>query len=229
MNFKEFEELFKSGVKRITLTEDVILETDEKETYEMGVEINENGLIINGNGHAIDGNAKVSLLCIKAEVTLKNIVFKNAYCEYSGGAIINEGDLMVENCRFCHNTSDEFGGAIYNKRYSRLRIANSRFRKNRADYGGAIFNDSNSLMNLDRVVFKSNSSEFEGGAIYNKSELSLHDALFYSNASFKGGAIYNEGMLNIRDCNFEKNIASEGNDIKNQNENSLNVINCIFY
>ena len=99
MNFKEFEELFKSGVKRITLTEDVILETDEKETYEMGVEINENGLIINGNGHAIDGNAQVSLLCIKAEVTLKNIVFKNAYCEYSGGAIINGGDLMVENLK----------------------------------------------------------------------------------------------------------------------------------
>ena len=229
MNFKEFEELFKSGVKQITLTEDVILEDGEKETYENGVEIKEKGLIINGNGHAIDGKAQVSLLCIKAEVTLKNIIFENAYCECSGGAIINDGDLLIENCGFCHNTSDEFGGAICNNRYSRLEIINSRFRKNRADYGGAIFNDSNSVVNLDKAVFKSNSSEFEGGAIYNKSELSLHDALFYSNASFKGGAVYNEGMLNIMDCNFEKNIASEGNDIKNQNENNLNILNCSFY
>ena len=229
MNFKEFEELFKSGAKEITLKEDVVFEAGEKETYENGIEINEKGLIINGNGHAIDGKAQVSLLYIKAEVTLKNILFKNAYCEYSGGAIFNDSDLKIENCGFCNNSSDEFGGAVYNKCYSRLTIINSGFRKNRADYGGAIFNDSNSLANLDGAVFKSNSSEFEGGAIYNKSKLSVYGTLFYGNASFKGGSIYNEGMLNIRDCNFEKNIASEGNDIKNQNENNLNIHNCSFH
>ena len=227
MNFRDFEELIKSGAKEIALTEDVILKDGEEEEYEEGIEINTDNLVIDGNDHAIDAGKKVPLFIINASnITLKNILFKNCCCEYSGAAIENRGDLIIENCGFTGNSSDEFGGAIYNK--SKLLIKNSRFIKNRADYGGAIYMDLDSILNLEESLFESNTSEFEGGAIYNKSELLIHDSLFDGNASFKGGAIYNESILNIESSSFKNNIASDGNHIESENENNLNIFNCSF-
>ena len=92
MNFKEFDQLINSGAEKIALTEDVILEDGEEEEYNEGIEINYDNLIIDGNDYAIDGGKKVPLFIINASnITLKNILFKNCYCEYSGAAIENRG------------------------------------------------------------------------------------------------------------------------------------------
>ena len=219
MNFREFEELANSGIKQINLTEDVLGDGEY-------IEIDANGLIIDGRGHAFDGNNESSILRINSNVTLRNVFFKNGYCEDSGGAILNNGDLTVENCRFEDNTSDEFGGAIYNN--SRLAIQKSLFVENRSDYGGAIFIDLEAILTLDDSVFVSNSSEFEGGAIYNKAGLSVSSSSFRNNAAYKGGAIYNEDVLNIKNSDFKGNIAGYGNDIESENRGNLNILDCRF-
>ena len=230
MNFQEFEKLINAGAKEITLNEDVILDRSEAENYKRGIEINTDDLTIEGNCHAIDAIKKVPLLNVKASnVTLKNISFKNGYCEYSGGAIVNEGHLTIDGCEFIDNSSVDFGGAIYNAPNSKLLIKNSGFEDNRSDYGGAIYIDSGSTLNLEGSVLKSNTSEFEGGAIFNKAKLLIYGSLFGKNASFKGGAIYSEDILNIKDCDFENNIASEGDDIKCEDDNDLTVFNCRFF
>ena len=227
MNFREFEELINSGEEEIVLTEDVILEDFKDEDYKAGIEINADNLIIDGNGHTIDGDKKTPLLNVNASnVTLKNIIFKNGCSEYSGGAIINNGDLSVESCDFIDNFSEDYGGAIYNN--SKLHIRDSRFIENKSDYGGAIYMDSDSILNLDGSIFKSNSSEFEGGAIYNKAKLLIYGSLFDKNASFKGGAIYNEHILNVKSTEFRNNIASDGNHIESKNNENLNIYNCRF-
>lgn len=227
MNFQEFEELINSGLKEITLTEDVILEDSEREDYMWGVEITADDLIIDGNNHAVNGNKKASLLNVESRVTLRNFRFENACFEYSGGALINRGDLIIENCEFFDNTSWDLGGAIYNE--ANLTIKNSKFMENRAEYGGAIFMDSDSMLSLSGSVFESNFAEFEGGAIYNKSKLSVYDCLFRKNAAYKGGAIYNELILNVRDSEFTGNIAGDDNDdIRSESEEKLSVFNCIF-
>lgn len=230
VNFQEFEELINSEVREIFLTDDVILDDGEKGKYEEGIEINKDNLIIDGNNHAIDGCMKAPLLIINAsDITLKNILFKNSYCEYSGAAIDNRNNLIIENCQFVDNSSDEFGGAIYNASNSKLVIKKSIFKKNRADFGGAIFIDSDSILNLTDSIFESNSSEFEGGAIYNKSKLLISGSSFDKNASFKGGAIYNEDILNIKECDFKNNIASDGNHIESENKKNLSIFNCNFH
>lgn len=229
MNFREFEELINSGADEITLTEDVILEDGEEEKYEEGIEIIKNNLIIDGDNHAIDGCMKVPLLIINASnIILKNILFKNSYCEYSGAAVDNRDNLTIEDCRFVDNSSDEYGGAIYSASNSKLSIRKSIFKKNRADYGGAIYMDSDSVLNLDGSLFESNSSEFEGGAIYNKSRLLIYGSLFDKNTSFKGGAIYNEYVLNVKSSEFRNNIASDGNHIESENEENLSISDCNF-
>lgn len=227
MNFKELEQLINNGAEEIALTEDVSLEDFEEDDYKVGIEINADNLIIDGNGHTIDGNKRKPLLNVNAsKVTLKNIIFKNGCFEYSGGAIISNGDLTVESCEFIDNSSNDYGGAIYTK--SKLQIKDSRFIENRSDYGGAIYIDSGADLNVEGSLFKSNSSEFEGGAVYNKGKLTINDSSFIKNASFKGGAIYNEDVLNVNDGRFKGNIASDGNDIESENEKNLNIADCIF-
>lgn len=227
MNFGEFEQLINSGAEEITLTEDVILDEGEKEKYEEGIEIIKNNLIINGNNHAIGGRMKVPLLIINASnITLKNILFKKSYCEYSGAAVDNRDNLIIEDCRFIDNSSDEFGGAIYNAPNSKLTIQSSIFEENRSDFGGAIYNDS--ILNISNSIFKSNSSEFDGGAIYNKGNLVIKNSLFDKNAAFYGGAIYNENILSVKSSKFKNSIANDGNHIETKNKMNLNIIDCSF-
>ena len=227
MNFGEFEQLINSGAEEITLTEDVILDEGEKEKYEEGIEISKNNFIIEGNNHAIDGCMKVPLFIINASnITLKNILFKNCYCEYLSAAVDNRGDLIIENCRFIDNSSDDLGGAIYNAPNSKLAIQSSIFEENRSDFGGAIYNDS--ILNISNSIFKSNSSEFDGGAIYNKGNLVIKNSLFDKNAAFYGGAIYNENILSVKSSEFKNSIANDGNHIETENKMNLNIIDCSF-
>ena len=227
MNFKEFEELINSGAKEITLTEDVLLEDGEEEEYDEGIEINSDDLIIDGNDYAIDGCRKVPLFIINASnIALKNILFKNCYCEYPGAVIENRGDLIIENCRFIDNSSDDFGGAIYNTSNSKLTIHSSIFEENRSDFGGAICNDS--ILNISNSIFKSNSSEFDGGAIYNRGNLVIKNSLFDKNAAVYGGAIYNENILTVKGSEFKNSIANDGNHIETENKMNLNIIDCRF-
>ncbi|WP_407424570.1 hypothetical protein [Methanobrevibacter sp.] len=227
MNFKEFEELINSGAKEITLTEDVILEDGEEEECDEGIEINGDDLIIDGNDYAIDGCRKAPLFIINASnITLKNILFKNYYCEYLSAAIDNRGDLTIENCRFIDNSSDDLGGAIYNAPNSKLTIQSSLFEENRSDFGGAIYNDS--ILNIYNSIFKSNGSEFDGGAIYNRGNLVIKNSLFDKNAAVYGGAIYNENILTVKSSEFKNSIANDGNHIETENKMNLNIIDCRF-
>ncbi|WP_298523242.1 right-handed parallel beta-helix repeat-containing protein [uncultured Methanobrevibacter sp.] len=227
MNFKEFEELINSGAKEITLTEDVLLEDGEEEEYDEGIEINSDDLIIDGNDYAIDGCRKASLFIINASnITLKNILIKNCYCEYSGAAIDNRSNLIIENCRFVDNSSDDLGGSIYNASNSNLTIQSSIFEENKSDFGGAIYNDS--ILNISNSIFKSNSSEFDGGAIYNRGNLVIKNSLFDKNAAVYGGAIYNENILTVESSEFKNCIANDGNHIETENKMNFNIIDCRF-
>lgn len=229
MNFSELQELIKCGKKRITLTEDVILDDFEAENFKNGIEIKADEFVIDGNGHVIDGNRKALVFEIKnSKITLSNIIFKNGYCESSGGAVNNGGDLTIRSCKFINNSCDDFGGAIFTGSNSKISILQGYFEENRSDYGGAIYIDSDSLISIDKSVFKSNSSEFEGGAIFAKSKIMSCGNLFCSNASFKGGAIYNESFLKICDCSFHSNIASEYNEFKDDVSKNLFICRCDF-
>ena len=107
-NFKELEELINSGVKEISLTEDVMSEGN----YEDGIIICTDGLIIDGNNHKIDANSLGRIFIVEAKnVTLKNIVFVNGKTNGGGGAIVNyDVNLRIINCCFKNNLTN--GGIL---------------------------------------------------------------------------------------------------------------------
>ena len=80
-----------------------------------------------------------------------------------GGAILNEGTLMVTDNTFSDNLASSFsGGAIENR--DALTVVNSTFLRNYADYGGAIENEG--TLTVVNSTFSENSA-LEGGAINN--------------------------------------------------------------
>lgn len=108
-----------------------------------GVLINKN-LVIDGKGHTIDGMSKTRIFTIfyglenNNNVVLKNIVFKNAYTNGYGGAILSFANLTVDNCTFINNYANIAGGAINS--LGGLNLKNSKFDKNVAGGdAGAVF------------------------------------------------------------------------------------------
>jgi predicted outer membrane repeat protein len=72
------------------------------------------------------------------DVTLKNIIFKNGVSKIYGGAILNFGNLIIDNCTFINNYAHTAGGAINS--LGSLNLMNSKFSNNLADGdAGAVF------------------------------------------------------------------------------------------
>ena len=190
-------------------------------------------------------------------ITLEYITFENGFSD-AGGAIYNEGNLIIKNCLFNGNHAVNDGGAIYNDGTLTLSSANlndniadyggaiyndidgsiidtgSTFTNNNADYGGAIYNDG--ALTETKGIFNYNDANNEGGAIYNDEDGTLTEqngAFDDNNANgddieTQGGAIYNDGALTESNSNFTGNYASEGGAIYNDEDGALTEKNGIF-
>lgn len=185
----------------ITLTKDYIC--DVNDNYK-GLYINNKNLTINGNGHIIDGQAFYNnkyisgeyfantdgiLGIITANVTLKNIIFKNGFAngdnDLGGGAIwiepSNDCEINIYNCIFLNNGTAVDGGAIkIENNYSddiSLSIINCLFERNYTllEWGGECYGSAISIVDgghislnvlIDSCVFNDNYSEKNLGTIY---------------------------------------------------------------
>lgn len=123
----------------------------------------------------------------------------------AGGAVYNEGNLIVERCEVSSNRAGDggpdggvggIGGAIYNN--GTLQIDTSRFISNSAGMSGM------------------GAEGGGGGAIYNDSSLAIADSEFAFNEAGAGGdgadggkagAVYNAGLFQIGASTFAANQA----------------------
>ena len=241
-NFTYLDKLIhNSETNEITLSEDIILDVNEKDFYEGGIELDIDGLVIDGNGKTIDGdgNSRIFLITAK-DITLKNINFKNGFVfknyenKLNGGGIIHNnayGEVTIENCNFENGVSENNGGAINN--YGELTLNDVKFENNiTRRLGGAIYTYKNSKTTISNAKFNNNVSEdSQGGAIYNRNELHITSAGFIGNVSEgDGGAIFNcRGKLDLIDTRFTDNISStSGGAIKSHQESRITVIDNIF-
>lgn len=237
-DFKYLDNLIHNGKKEIILDSDIILHNNEKSKYSEGIKLNIDGLVINGAGYTIDAKGKTRVFNIKGiNITLKNIIFKNGFSGHDdGGAINNNGDINIDNCKFINNASKKTirgesirGGAIYNK--GSINFNNCQFRKNKSSDGGAIYN--NGSINFNNCQFNENNS-ISGGAIYNKAEIKANGCSFIKNnaktiLSGSGGAIYNKEKLIIQNSFFCENFAKEeGSAIFNRG-GSVNIAESKFH
>lgn len=187
--------IMESSVKDFTFLEDLINNSreevikleydialnclaDEDSKYLDGIEIYRHDLIIDGGGHTIDARGKAPIFLINGEnIKIKNITLKNGNSFVEGGAIMNEGELIICNSKLCNNQANKNGGAIFNCK--KLTVINCMFSKN--------------------GVGKS------GGAIFNDGDLNIIDSTFSGNYAYLGSAILStvEFDSNLKNCNFE--------------------------
>ncbi len=162
-----------------------------------------------------------------AEVTLNYLTLKDNTANCSGGAITNDGKLILNNCIFSNNRALDSGGAIYSISGSTLKVNNCFFSKNYApSLGGAIMNNGD--LNINNGIFNDNYGG-NAGAIYNGSHggtCNINDGTFTNNSASYDSAISNYGDLQITNSIFQENNSTQDATINN-NKNAT-IVNCLF-
>ena len=231
------------GADTITLTRDITLDSDLPKIT--------SDIIIEGEGYTISGDNRWRIFYNEGgALTIKNLTMTKGYVEGElirdedgtlkvaptansiGGAVYNEGELIIINSIIAGNSSDISGGAIYNGSGT-VSIINSSFSGNSADEaGGAIYNRSGTV-SISDSAFSGNSADEKGGAIYNwqEGELSIANSSFSGNSAIWGGAIFNwhEAELSIGGSAFSGNSADDaGGAILHEEHGELSVSDSSF-
>jgi predicted outer membrane repeat protein len=133
-------------------------------------------------------------------LTLRNIVLTNGVHPLEGGAILNQGELSLENTTIRNSLAsgaNSAGGAI--STYGILVVNGSLFENNAAPSGGAIYVPATTNLVISDSTLRNNQANGQigageglGGAIYieTPSALTIHHTRFENNIAEVGGAIH---------------------------------------
>ena len=152
---------------------------------------------------------------------LTESTFSQNSTKIDGGAIYNNGTIVMENNEFADNKATKSGGAIYNYKSGSITVSNTNSTKYGFDgneagtAGGAIY--SSGKLTSTSVEYKENSVTAKGGkggAIYTSGEFGSKSDTFTGNKATYGAAIYVDGgkfSTNvITEANFVDNISTSG-------------------
>lgn len=139
-------------------------------------------------------------------VSLSGVALEDATGPGPGAALSNAGTLVLSDCAFVRNASENTGGAISNS--GSLSISDCAFRDNTARTdGGAIH--STGTLSIDESRFVSNGAGTSGGALYNAfgARMRIGSSAFSGNRGGWGSAIYVSGSASIDTCDVFDNEA----------------------
>jgi YD repeat-containing protein len=207
-------------------TRNIVVLTDEKSQATLDGLIIEEGF--GGTGVAPPAYPTGSAIyCVASLMTLRNITVRNNTSEYQGPVWNgNHGSLVIDNCLFENNLSQN-GGAIYSN--GPIYAENSTFQnQNPGPIGGAytkggavyIADDQGSVHNFISCVFLNNKTESTGGAVYHLGigKINLLSCQFENNSAgtasiaSKAGAVYiGSNQSSIQNCTFTGNSCTETN------------------
>ncbi|GAA5818000.1 MAG: Pseudogene of conserved hypothetical protein [Methanobrevibacter sp. CfCl-M3] len=125
---------------------------------------NDMAISVHNDGHAdiknscfTKNNGRALTLITFSNVSVVNSIFESNTASDYGGAISNNGILLVDGCKFLDNSVmglNYGGGAIANWNwFGNCIVKNSVFTSNKAVQGGAIYNDKNTPLTLINNVF----------------------------------------------------------------------------
>ncbi len=145
-----------------------------------------------------------------------------------GGAIFNDGTLVLEDSDFLGNIAATNGGAVYNNTNNASNLVrNSTFTNNLADNGGALYNAVSDQITVRSSTFENNTASAAGGgggALLNAGSalLTVINSTFTDNqatgAGSGGGGIWNNGTLTLANATFSGNQATtNGGGVYNTN------------
>ena len=143
------------------------------------------------------GTGSVRILTVNSTVTIAGLGFAKGDVSgttqttsnaATGGAIRNQGLLVIRNCHFSGNKAVR-GGAIFN-----------------AGSGGG-----GGRLSVSHCTFAGNFATQDGGALFDQALLQVRNSTFSSNSAGRGGGIYTEiGTKALTNCTFSDNSASQG-------------------
>jgi hypothetical protein len=133
-----------------------------------------------------------------------------------GGAILNEGTLMVTGCTVTHDAAAKDGGGIYND-HGHVLVTSSALFFNSARDGGALGNEGGSMEVGPGTLFKNSAAQLGGGIFNQQGKLTVSGAALLQNAAgFDGGGIANVGgAVTVSNSNLSFNTALNGGGIYN--------------
>jgi CSLREA domain-containing protein len=132
-------------------------------------------------------------------LTLKDVIVENSMTlSGAGGAILNEGTLIISRSILRNNSAGTIGGAIYS--FGNLTIDRSILQGNRAVNGGGAIVFEGITMNINRssiienLVTNTNPAIFfGGGALMNRSAgVTITRTTIQGNSAFNGAGIHND-------------------------------------
>jgi hypothetical protein len=91
------------------------------------------------------------------QLVLRNSTVSNNISDGRGGAIVNEGGMIIDRSTIAHNFSGAYGGGIHNE--GTLTVTNSTIAQNAANqFGGGISNGDRDAFNNDGVMIAINAT-----------------------------------------------------------------------
>ncbi len=176
----------------------------------------------------IDGGNKITLsgdnatrifsVADTGRLTLENIVLTRGSSSDDGGAIYNDGWVILKHSTIDHSTAAASGGAIVT--YGQLNVMDSVLHHNKATNGGAIYpRYSAAPVSIERSVLHDNqavgTTDGWGGAIllWDGAGVGIIDSDIYDNQAREGGAIYNafaNSAISLQTVKLHGNKATDG-------------------
>lgn len=180
------------------------------------------------------GNLTLSEVTLRnGQTDLKDNV--NSTAEGSGGAVLNEGTLTINNSTISGNTASYYGGGLFNRNNGTATLTNSTVSNNNAYKGGGFSNSSSSNITLMASTVSGNTAQSSndgyGGGIQNNGNLTLTNSTVSGNsADGGGGGIINYGSATINNSTISNNQAPSVGGVYNANlvNTTLSMTNTII-
>lgn len=208
---------------------------------ENNVTIENRNIVIDGNGHTIDENNGRLFMIQNSNVTLKNLIIKNAGTTYNPSVLqIWTGNLVMENVTIVNSTASSSGGAlVYIGADSNATINGVTFENNTARFisnvGTTLINNSvvkntnantssmiywafnNGPLTIENTVFDNNIGYSAGFAANTNSVLTMNNVTFTNNTistTGNGIVLHSNGTLTINNSNFVENTKNDSGALK---------------
>ncbi len=165
---------------------------------------------------SINGNNSHQIMSISAGATavLSGLTLAQGSDELGGGAIVNEGDLTLEDVALIGNKAEFGGGGAIDNVLGTLTLIDTVFAGNEANFGGALSNFDGSVLITHSTL--TGNTALQGGAIDNSGQLVIEASTLDANQAEIGGGIENVGSVDIINSTFSGNQAlDDGGAIDN--------------
>ncbi len=173
-------------------------------------------LVIDGSGlpggmvlRAGEGQRVLTLLPGKSAL-LKSVIISGGSESRNGGAIWNQGELVLDDCSVADSSTEAYGGGIFNSGY--LTLLNTTIARNEAlESGGGIYSDKGAVTLSGCTICDNQAWGGHGGGINSQAALTVKQSTFTRNFAYcMGGAIDSSGPLTLDSSTIADNLCSFG-------------------